>query len=780
MLYYNRRKQRIPITGNNQTYDIKTGERTAVMKKTRILVLATVVLLMLTLFGSCAPKGAEKKEEDPWLVGEMLSLKPTSSKGDEVKTLALSNDSGMSGMEAPNQLHNSAQNDMWLGLEEEFITFDAGMPEALGKMYIWNYNAPKKENLGFKKVRIYLSTNGTQWTEFKGAGYPFVFAKADGKAGLAATGLNDGKNSPVNFNGACARYIKIVPEKKEGTWSTDGTKECGLSEIRIFRNKKRPAKGEMIPAVSLDGENSENEISSMNAANNSGMSGTTGKKDTHGNDPAAMWATKANAKARTIIFDLDGTYPIDEMLIWNYNEKGNENIGLRTVKIDYSIDGNSWHTLKNGESNTFEFAKANGSNKLKATNLTDGKSVDFGGAQARYVRFIPMGQNGTWGKDANGNVRYGLSEVRFYAEKGWAVEPARDWTGLFSRENGWLAADGVYSIQMNGGDNPGSLTPESKSLLIFSDTAVGTVDYGEKKVLKHDQFVNHSMAFLEGNRPDPKKVRFITKGKPGQNNIIDANVWLQDLVKLDHKVYMSAFTFKGWSADRMDFVEFDIGKNEFPDVTKFKRTEDVKLRYKKSDQSDVIFGCAVYDNTRKERPNPDQYIYIYGLRTAPFKKSLVVARATKEAYPTPENWEFWNGKDWVAGIENADSDAAEISKANVSSEVNITPVVDGMYKGKYILSYTKDAMSPDIQIAFSDSMTGPFVDMQTIYHATEVQDYTSDAVTGVYLYNAKAHPSLSEKGELLMSYNVNSTDSGAFFSSVYYWHPHFIKLFEIK
>jgi len=45
-----------------------------------------------------------------------------------------------------------------------------------------------------------------------------------------------------------------------------------------------------------------------------------------------------------------------------------------------------------------------------------------------------------------------------------------NWTKLFERTEGWLGADGIYSIPLNGVDSPASATDGTKTLFVFSDT----------------------------------------------------------------------------------------------------------------------------------------------------------------------------------------------------------------------------------------------------------------------------------------------------------------------
>ena len=70
-----------------------------------------------------------------------------------------------------------------------------------------------------------------------------------------------------------------------------------------------------------------------------------------------------------------------------------------------------------------------------------------------------------------------------------------------------------------------------------------------------------------------------------------------------------------------------------------------------------------------------------------------------------------------------------------------------------------------------ESPTGPFDIFQTVWDCPEVLE-DSD----IFVYNAKAHPHLSNPGELLISYNVNTLDFWDHFSNAGIYRPRFVTL----
>lgn len=158
------------------------------------------------------------------------------------------NNSGMSGSDSISDVHDAhgSAATMWHTAanpgENAWVVIDLGDSFAIDKMYVWNMNQANNSARGLKNVKIEYSTErDSGWTELSAGdmtftdgaqGYPFQFAKAPGVAGISATNLNDGSNSPVSFGGAEARYVRITaaPAAGVGSW---GDVYFGLSEVRF-------------------------------------------------------------------------------------------------------------------------------------------------------------------------------------------------------------------------------------------------------------------------------------------------------------------------------------------------------------------------------------------------------------------------------------------------------------------------------------------------------------------------------------------------------------------
>ena len=338
--------------------------------------------------------------------------------------------------------------------------------------------------------------------------------------------------------------------------------------------------------------------------------------------------------------------------------------------------------------------------------------------------------------------------------------PADDWTALFDRKGtkGWLAADGIYSVALNGNDALSSADSSTKTLFIFSDTILGQAN-SDGRITRTYGMANHTAAMLVGDQPDPSRISFYygLKGNmatSGNLNLFDQGQWLFDCFVVGDSVYALAFSQQDWKPAQIDLIKIPLAEDGTPDFTKYRRTRNVKPLLKKLANFDYAYGMGVLSNTESAAaPDPDGYIYIYGYRdnfAAFSQKDLIVSRIHEDDFPDFSKLRYWNGSEWCEDIEQS-----AILIERVSCEVSVSPVTVGPYKGKYIAVYNQDVQSNRIMYAIGDSPVGPFDESVNCYTIPETDQPAAGGTGKLYTYNAKAHPHISPAGTLLISYNVN-------------------------
>lgn len=355
---------------------------------------------------------------------------------------------------------------------------------------------------------------------------------------------------------------------------------------------------------------------------------------------------------------------------------------------------------------------------------------------------------------------------------------ADDWTALFERSGreGWLGADGIYSVSIDGNDAIGSANESTKTFFIFSDTLMGIAD-SRGKVTTMYTMANHTSAILQGAEPDPDKISFVYgyKGNLGVNtrvNLFGQDQWMFDCFTVGDAVYVLAFTQSQWKPVQIDLIKLPIVDGEV-DYAHFERTKNIENLLKITDNAHYDFGMGVLNNTEAAGAmDPDGYLYFYGYKdniNEFSRKDLLVARLSESDFPDFSKLTYWNGEEWGSEIEKS-----AVILSNVSCEVSVTPITGGPYKGKYIAVYTQGVQTAHMMYAIGDSPVGPFDEPVEFYTAPESGQPSHGATGSLYTYNAKAHPHLSQDGKLLISYNVN--DNYGIATDVYDYHPRFLYL----
>jgi hypothetical protein len=141
-----------------------------------------------------------------------------------------------------------------------------------------------------------------------------------------------------------------------------------------------------------------------NTVNGSGLN----PQDQHSTDEAHMWISTGDQPS-WIQYEFDQVHKLHELWVWNYNHGFEPFVGwgAKEVKIEYSVDGETWAELQDVP----EFAQATGE-----SSYTYNTTVPFGGVFARFVRLTITDNWGTM-------VQTGLSEVRFLQVPVQAREP---------------------------------------------------------------------------------------------------------------------------------------------------------------------------------------------------------------------------------------------------------------------------------------------------------------------------------------------------------------------
>ncbi len=350
-------------------------------------------------------------------------------------------------------------------------------------------------------------------------------------------------------------------------------------------------------------------------------------------------------------------------------------------------------------------------------------------------------------------------------DENFKVERAEDWNDLLNRKSGWTGADGIYSIPMDGCEQPQG----QDHLLLFSDTFLGQVDAAGKRI--NSTLVNNTLAYLRGNKPTADSISFMwDQSGAGARAVFTPATpsagakdfyWLMDGVKIDSIIHVFALRLNITGGGAFDFnlngvvlLSFKLDDDRHPALV---QQQDLPF-FKNEGGVSVVFGQAIMPHARASgNKHQDGYIYIYGPRDDGSGKKLVAARVLPENFLDFSQWRFWNGAEWGEAF-NACAGITD----RISQEFSVSEMGD-----QYVLVAQAGS---SVIVRFGETPVGPFGFYSEIYQCPE-----ANISSNVFIYNAKAHPSLSDDNSLLISYNVNTLNFAENINIADIYRPRFIR-----
>ena len=340
----------------------------------------------------------------------------------------------------------------------------------------------------------------------------------------------------------------------------------------------------------------------------------------------------------------------------------------------------------------------------------------------------------------------------------FTVEAAPEWSDLLKRDSGWFGGDGIYTMRLDGVRGR-KATPNDKILFLFSDSMIGEIK--DHTMAPGYKMIHNSVAILSGSKPLAGRMQFSwakdAAGKPESIFIPSTPhsqsgdyYWLGDGFvnhELGNAIYIFGYRVRNVSDGPFGFKEVGNTLIKIPagSVPPYADQQQMDTPFYLSDSTgdSGSFGAGIYVNTKKAgAPAPDGYVYVYGVRG--MAKRLMVARVLPKEFDHFNKWTFWDGTEWVNDMNKV----ADVTK-DLSNELSVTALPDG----RYALIFQVDGMTTTVGMRIGATPYGPFGPVIKLW------DCKPDLLKNTYLvYNAKAHPAISNPGELIISYNINSTE----------------------
>lgn len=241
-------------------------------------------------------------------------------------------------------------------------------------------------------------------------------------------------------------------------------------------------------------------------------------------------------------------------------------------------------------------------------------------------------------------------------------------------------------------------------------------------------------------------------------------LWIQDGVVLGDYLYLFPIVVKDFETI---FQVYGVGVIQVPIVNgeldhQNSIYHQAPLQTNTENGGTIFMGGALMNHVEY-----DGYVYIFGYKD-PGRK-LITGRFKPEDVLNFNEYEYWNGTQYVKNINQAKGD-----KGPISAEFSVTYIEEGLFAGKFMMVVMENTTSGKISYALSDQPYGSYGEFEQIYQTSESTMYTK-----AFTYNAKMHPNLSEPGHWLITYNVNSNSLSALADARIY-HPRVIEMIEVK
>jgi len=306
---------------------------------------------------------------------------------------------------------------------------------------------------------------------------------------------------------------------------------------------------------------------------------------------------------------------------------------------------------------------------------------------------------------------------------------------------GWTGADGTYSLKL----------PDGTDLWMWSDSYIGTVNPATR-LRSGWLFTAHNSL----TRSTPGSDTITTLGYPPQTTsyFVPSNpndwFWQGDgmVVQKSPGVYQLKIMLLEWTGS-FSFQGNSVATLSWPSLSTVSVTP-VTLP-----NLNIEWGAQLLQL--------GSYVYLYGIQDpGTWEKLPYVARMSSYAYLTnPAAWQYWNAtsKTWVS----SQSDATPMAGVPaITNEYSVTKHTTAA--GTFYMMTGMETWSPgypnwkNVVTYYSCSPVGPWTD-RTIVYVTPESGAPGCSVGTLYTYNPKDHPEFTDSTGVVISYNVNASDS---------------------
>ena len=333
-----------------------------------------------------------------------------------------------------------------------------------------------------------------------------------------------------------------------------------------------------------------------------------------------------------------------------------------------------------------------------------------------------------------------------------AASPAPDLDARFASTQGWLGADGIYSVALSN----------QRTAWIFSDTWTGVIKDNRRE---NPRMINNSVGITSGTAP----ARFFYPADAGGKaaslftppdgrgwfwpvaSVLDSGVLRVFAWRIEKSAGDGAFGFKAFGTA---LAEID---NPADEPTSWRmRWRDVPVPPTPA----LFWGSFALVH--------EGYTYLYGYtenggKGLDFQRYMILARAPAGQLGDFSAWRYYGKGAWLK-----DASQSERLCPGVACEYSVTYLPSR----KRFLLVTHDLfLSPKIVARTSETPWGHWSDKSELFTCPE-----ADSKRGVFCYAAKHQPAFSTDETLVISYAANGNDMKTVLNDPTLYVPRFIRV----
>lgn len=346
----------------------------------------------------------------------------------------------------------------------------------------------------------------------------------------------------------------------------------------------------------------------------------------------------------------------------------------------------------------------------------------------------------------------------------------------FPYRQGWMGADGAYSVTLGGG----------RSLWVFGDTFVAPPGATSRK--KITGFIRNSIAIstCSGQNGCSFQYYWPGKGTSSPKSMFSNGTrdwfWPMDGFVCKGVLYLALMQMH--ATGQKGAFGFDYSGVQLASIRNYKAPPSRwSVRYQHLNTGgaaipgvSIVVNKGPNGNPDPSNPKGSDYAYFFTLvrdKRSPQYMALLrlpLNQLSRAARPGNARWEYLRSNStW--GVWPATDTALPRENAVVISPGATEMTVRYHESTKQWIAVYPSLLAKSARYSLSPSMTGPWGKPENLYAYPEMQHSNPNYTPNVFCYAAKEHVELERPGQVFLTYACNSTKESEVIDNMGLYHP---------